>query len=529
MPRLTRRRALELAGTAAVAAAVRPAAADAASFTEDVALPAGARIAGARHTLAPVRTPRFDLIGLDFGPAAHVHAQVRARLGDRRWSRWADVHDPTQPVWTGPADTFQVRFTGTARRLRARLTRTGPAPRPAAHAALRAQSDGQPSIILRAGWGGDKVVPRAAPLIGEVDMGFVHHTVTLNDYGPEDSASIVLGIARYHRDHNGWNDIGYNFLVDRYGQIFEGRAGGIELAIVGAQAQGYNSFSTGVSCIGDYTSIPLPADGIDSLTHLLAWKLTLHGVPCKGLVTVTSQGGADNRYAAGRSITFNRISGHRDGDATACPGSALYAQLPTIRNRSAKIAASLAALTIAAPQTEFTYPDGAVELSGLLRFDDDADPTGAQVEIQFQAEPGDEWQTFSGATVNSDGTWAVTVGVGVSGRLRALHPADGIHDEQASFPLVITILPALTLSASPQQLFLGDTTTVSATVQPATVPKGRLVYQRYQRKRWRLVDRHTVRFTDGAWSEPFTPEKPGRYRVCLAVGDVVVRRYFRVT
>ena len=73
----------------------------------------------------------------------------------------------------------------------------------------------------------------------------MHHTVNANDYGPEDSAAIVLGIARYHRDHNGWNDIGYNFLVDQYGQIFEGRAGGIDLAIVGAQAQGFNSVSTG--------------------------------------------------------------------------------------------------------------------------------------------------------------------------------------------------------------------------------------------------------------------------------------------
>ena len=89
--------------------------------------------------------------------------------------------------------------------------------------------------------GSDKCPPRADPVYGEVQLAFIHHTVTANEYGPEDSAAMVLGICRYHRNTNGWNDIGYNFLVDRYGKIFEGRAGGIDEAVVGAQAQGYNS------------------------------------------------------------------------------------------------------------------------------------------------------------------------------------------------------------------------------------------------------------------------------------------------
>ena len=88
-----------------------------------------------------------------------------------------------------------------------------------------------------------------------MQLAFVHHTVSANDYGPEDSAGIVLGIAKYHRDTNGWNDIGYNFLVDKYGQIFEGRAGGIDQAVIGAQAQGYNSHSTGIANLGTFSEI----------------------------------------------------------------------------------------------------------------------------------------------------------------------------------------------------------------------------------------------------------------------------------
>ena len=115
-----------------------------------------------------------------------------------------------------------------------------------------------PPIIPRAAWGADSVPPRSAPDYGVVQMAFVHHTVTANDYTPEQSASIVLGIAKYHRDTNGWNDIGYNFLVDQYGQVFEGRAGGVEQAVIGAQAQGYNSQSTGVAVLGTFSDAPIP-------------------------------------------------------------------------------------------------------------------------------------------------------------------------------------------------------------------------------------------------------------------------------
>ena len=102
--------------------------------------------------------------------------------------------------------------------------------------------------------------------------------MTANDYGPEDSAGIVLGIARFHRNSNGWNDIGYNFLVDKYGQIFEGRAGGIDQPIVGAQAQGYNSVSTGVSCLGTFTSVAQTPAGMDALARVIGWKLSR---PCR--------------------------------------------------------------------------------------------------------------------------------------------------------------------------------------------------------------------------------------------------------
>ncbi len=166
-----------------------------------------------------------------------------------------------------------------------------------------------------------------------MQVAFVHHTVSANDYGPQDSAGIVLAMAKYHRDTNGWNDLGYNFVVDKYGQIFEGRAGGIDQAVIGAQAQGYNSHSTGIANIGTFTDVGQSDVALDALARLIAWKLPLHGAPVTGQIVVTSGGGDLNRYKSGTPVTLERISGHRDGDATECPGTALYAQLPALRTR----------------------------------------------------------------------------------------------------------------------------------------------------------------------------------------------------
>src|SRR5262249_31112229 len=300
-----------------------------------------------------------------------------------RWTAWAPLTTDhgarrgTDPAFVGAADELQLRLRGAARGLRARFVQAlGHAP---AHA--HAATESQPQTNPRPRSGGDRAGPRAAPEFGVIELAFVHHTVTAIDYAPGDSASIVLGIAHYHRDYNGWNDIGYNFLVDRYGQVFEGRAGGIENAVIGAQAQGWNSYSTGIACLGTFTNVTLPDDAVDALARLIGWKLSLHGVPVLGRVALPSLGGADNRYRSGTNVTFQRVSGHRDGDSTSCPGNALYGQLGRLRTLANGYSGPVNGITV----TTSAYQRGAkpVALAGVLHFADGSSPAGATLSIEY--------------------------------------------------------------------------------------------------------------------------------------------------
>ena len=103
----------------------------------------------------------------------------------------------------------------------------------------------EPPIVTRAGWGADEALRSGAPLYGVVRCAFVHHTVNGNTYSRSQAPALVRGIYYYPRRSNGWRDIGYNFLIDRFGTIYEGRYGGVAKAVIGAQVLGFNSMSTG--------------------------------------------------------------------------------------------------------------------------------------------------------------------------------------------------------------------------------------------------------------------------------------------
>jgi N-acetylmuramoyl-L-alanine amidase-like protein/flagellar hook capping protein FlgD len=168
-----------------------------------------------------------------------------------------------------------------------------------------------------------------------LSLAIVHHTAGTNGYGPDAAAAIVRGIEIYHVRGNRWNDIGYNFLVDRFGQVYEGRAGGIERNVVGAQAQGFNTGSVGVALIGNYNSGTVPRAAFRALASLLAWRLDVGHVDPLGTVSWVS--GGNPKYKRGTTVRLHAISGHRDTGFTSCPGTHLYALLPSLAQEVASI------------------------------------------------------------------------------------------------------------------------------------------------------------------------------------------------
>ncbi len=289
------------------------------------------------------------VIGVSW-PHGDLSSTAAVEVRERRGSAWGDWErldvDPTEGPDPGSeadlasrggtapyittADAVQVRVVGgsAARARAARLDVVDATVTPADEqvAATPAGSASatatKPTIYTRADWGADESIRRAIVAEGRIRSAVIHHTAGSNSYTAADVPSIIRGIYIFHTLSRGWGDIGYNFLLDRYGRTWEGRWGGVAKPMVGAQAGGYNSQTFGASVLGDFTTAAVPSAVTTSLAKLIAWKLGLTGIDPAGTTVIDGKG------------TMKTVIGHRDLNSTSCPGDQMYAQLPTIRVRA---------------------------------------------------------------------------------------------------------------------------------------------------------------------------------------------------
>jgi hypothetical protein len=330
---------------------------------------------------------------------------------------------------------------------------------------------GQPPIVARRAWALGAARPAVAPEYGAVKLAFVHHTENPDGYNAGAVTAMLRSIFAFHRYTHGWNDIGYNFVIDRFGRIFEARAGGIDEPVIGAQAGGYNAYSTGIAILGTYSAKRISPAALSALEQLLAWKLSLHGAPAGGRVTVrvTPGGAVYSRYPANSSVSLPRIAGHRDGDSTDCPGDALYSELPGTRLRVAQLAGTPARVTLNLRAGEASGLQNA--LAGSLTLLEGAPLAGAPIEIQQRAvshrgETVTE-HTITQTTTGPDGQWSLPIAAissaGEKAALRAICPGAPNLPAAVSDPLTL-----------PGKVSLGATTPSPAPgqVSPPTAPTG---------------------------------------------------------
>ena len=320
--------------------------------------------AGAGVTTEELETEPFSVVGVtwqDDAAVTDVGVAVRTRT-DGSWTDWTslegeDDNSPddgtaeeerqragTAPYWVGKSDGVQVRVTAGAvapTDLEVALVDPGTSDTDAtvtsesgstAQAALA-----RPAIKTRAQWGADESIRGGSSAASSISAVTLHHTASSNSYTEAQVPSLIRGFYAYHVRSRGWSDIGYNFLVDKYGNMWEGRAGGMDRAIIGAHAGGFNTATVGVSMIGTYENVsPSPA-ALRAVAQISAWKLSMYGRDPHGSVTLTS--GGSTRFRSGTRVTLPRIFGHRQVSATSCPGTRGYAAMPGLRDSVASIMA----------------------------------------------------------------------------------------------------------------------------------------------------------------------------------------------
>ncbi|GAA2171207.1 peptidoglycan recognition protein family protein [Actinomadura napierensis] len=411
--------------------------------------------------LPAASTKPFSMVGVTWEkPRSELDGTVRVRTRGKasgKWSGWRAVQPDTDDapdaktgqrsgtsgLWVGPSNGVEVRVAGHGRTLPAGLrvdlvdpgtgttssvggsggpraagagggdaklvAATEPAPSPSARVQAAAVTAPKPPIVTRAQWGADdSLIKDPIQYDSSVKAVFVHHSDTGNSYTCAEAPSVVRSIFLYHVKSLGWNDIGYNFLVDKCGTIYAGRSGGVARPVHGAHTYGFNTDTTGVAVLGTYTTKDQTPSGVaptqaalTGVARIAAWKLSLTGVDPAGKTTLTSNV-TDGKYPYGKQVSFYTISGHRDGFATACPGDQLYSKLGAIRTAAKKLVTPSVTATLS----------GAANVSGRYY-------TQSTVTVGWEPAASTTYQVLV------DGAVAATPAAGAKSATLALKP--GTH------------------------------------------------------------------------------------------------------
>ncbi|MEJ7562097.1 MAG: N-acetylmuramoyl-L-alanine amidase [Ilumatobacteraceae bacterium] len=281
--------------------------------------------------------------------------QLRFRH-DGRWGSWVELHDDGAEVadhWASglvsgsDAEAYQVQVPLGARAARAVVINTTDG-RPQAASALSGECPDATTIVTRCEWGADESLMTWTPEFRPAQKLTVHHTATTN--GSADPAATVRAIYRYQAVDRGFGDIGYQYLIDGSGRVYEGRYSGTDRypghsadgskVVTAAHVGGFNAGNTGIALLGNFTSVESTTAARGALTGLLSELIARHGIDPHGSPEYVNPDSGATKMVA-------NISGHRDWAPTECPGGTLYARLPTIRDSVDTVAPTIREVTAA--------------------------------------------------------------------------------------------------------------------------------------------------------------------------------------
>jgi hypothetical protein len=292
-----------------------------------------------------------------FPAGTSIQVRVKDRSG---WSAWTELdvdpdhgpdpgssearsaHPGSDPLLALKARKVRVRIdtpTGTLPKgTRLSLVKSRKAPSDGRTSLMSAMATvGQPPIVTRAQWGADESWRSRAPYYTDnIRAGFVHHTASTSNYSASQAAAQIRAIYAYHTKSLGHSDIDYNFVVDRFGRLYEGRYGGIDQPVLGGHTAGFNEHTFAVVSLGNFDTFDPPASDKaainDSIARLFAWKLGMYGVNPAAAVQLVSAGYVKAiRYPKGTVASIPATSSHQTVNFTACPGKYMQAQMPAIR------------------------------------------------------------------------------------------------------------------------------------------------------------------------------------------------------
>jgi hypothetical protein len=503
---------------------------------------------------------RFSMVGLRWASArAIVSGELRAQRTDGSWTEWMELEGQvgadgvvrgadgaeaqagerrsaragllgsTEPLWTGPARRLQIRLTSPRPRgLRAAFVDvTGTIPRVQARAAARRQDDGLAGIQPRAAWDpNNECAPRGTPDLGSVQGVVVHHTVGTNDYAQTQVPAIILGICKFHRNGNGWNDIGYNLLVDRFGGAWEGRAGGLTQAVVGAQAQGFNAVTSGISMLGNFQVVAPSSEQLATVGRVAAWRLAVAGVPRTGTVELTSAGGSLARYGSGKVATLPRVMGHRDVGQTECPGNLAYPLLDRVRSFAAEANPVLPVNLPAGPAPTPAPTPKPVKITiatqrkiaagANLVVKGTATQGGSPLRsatVALQVASSSDWQTVAKDRTTTSGKYAFTHRFSRSWKLRVVR-TDG--DGGASSTVAMDLVPRLRLTV-PKRMTVNKRTVLRGSITPGRGPVKLLIERRTKSGRYVAGSTVPVKLSGRKLTVAVTPHTATLYRFRLVI------------